>query len=129
MRPVLNLLIVAAVTCVMGGCAASTPALPEGSWTGALTPMSHPEMANPVTYDVRYPNGTLVIDLIGPNGARIATRAVHHAADSLHFAFDEPEESVTLRCGLGRQPDSAFAGRCTDASGKWAYFTMVPPAS
>jgi hypothetical protein len=86
---------------VMGGMAAcsapdSAPALPEGTWTGTLTPMNHPEMNNPVAYDVRYVEDTLAIDLIGPNDSRIATRAVHLTADSLHYRFDEPEEGVTL---------------------------------
>lgn len=131
MKPTLRLLLLAAALSMIGACTtpASAPTLPEGTWTGALTPMNHPEMANPVTYDVHYPGGALAIDLVGPNGARIATRSVQHAPDSLRFAFDEPEEGVTLQCDLGRQADGAFAGRCTDPDGKWARFTMIPPAS
>jgi hypothetical protein len=105
----------------------SQPNLETGTWTGTLTPMNHPEMANPVTYAVDYPDGTLSIDLIGPGGASLPTRSIHYTADSLHYAFDEPEEGVTLRCALGRQPNDGFAGRCTDANGQWAHFTMVPP--
>lgn len=128
MKPVFRLFFLITVLGGLGACTASAPALPDGTWTGTLTPMNHPEMANPVTYDVRSPDGALAIDLLGPGGARVATRALHLASDSLHFAFDEPEEGATLQCGLGRQPDGGFAGRCTDAAGKWARFTMVPPA-
>ena len=110
-------------------CTTSTPPnLAVGTWTGTLTPMNHPDMANPITYTVRYPNDALAIDLIGPGGNRLFTRSIHHTADSLHFTVDEPEEGVTLHCALGRQPDEGFAGRCADATGKWARFTMTPPA-
>lgn len=114
----------------MAACSAPNPApvLPEGTWTGTLTPMNHPEMANPITYDVHYPEGALAIDLIGPNDSRITTRAVHLTVDSLHYRFDEPEEGVTLQCALGRRSDGHFDGRCMDAAGQWARFTMVPPA-
>jgi hypothetical protein len=91
--------------------------------------MHHPEMVNPVTYDVRYSEGTLAIDLIGPNDTRIPTRAVHLSTDSLHYRFDEPEEGVTLQCALGHRADGHFDGRCTDAAGQWARFTMMPPAN
>jgi hypothetical protein len=91
--------------------------------------MNHPEMANPVTYDVRYSEGTLAIDLIGPGGAQLQARAIRHTPDSLHFAFDEPEEGVTLQCALGHRADGHFDGRCTDAAGQWARFTMMPPAN
>lgn len=107
----------------------SQPDLVAGTWTGTLTPMNHPEMANPVTYSVRYPDGTLAIDPIGPGGAALPTRAIRHTTDSLHFAFDEPEERVTLHCALGPQPDDGFTGRCTDTVGQWARFTMVSPAN
>ena len=122
-----------ALCAALGGFAAcsSTPEspLPEGTWTGALTPMNHPEMANPVTYAVRYDDGALAIDLIGPNGSATTTRDVQLEADTLRFAFDEPEEGITLRCALGGTAEHGFAGRCADASGKWARFTMAPPAS
>lgn len=130
MQYILRLVIPCIVLGGMAACSApnSAPALPEGTWTGTLTPMNHPEMANPVAYEVRYLEDTLAIDLIGPNDSRITTRAVHLSADSLHYRFDEPEEGVTLQCALGCQSDGRFEGRCTDATGQWARFTMVPPA-
>lgn len=106
---------------------ASPERLDEGRWTGTLTPMNHPEMANPVAYDVGYAGDTLRIALVGPGGGTLPTRDVRLTADTLHFAFNEPEEQVPLRCALGREPTGGFAGRCTDASGQWARFTMQPP--
>jgi hypothetical protein len=47
----------------------------------------------------------------------------------LHYRFDEPEEGVTLQCALGHRADGHFDGRCTDAAGQWARFTMMPPAN
>jgi hypothetical protein len=101
--------------------------LAEGRWSGTLTPMNHPEMANPIAYDVDYEGDDLRIALVGPNGAALPTLDVRLTADTLYFAFDEPEENVLLRCALAHEETDRFAGRCTDASGKWARFTMLPP--
>lgn len=109
----------------LAACGPSTR-LEEGRWTGTLTPMNHPEMANPVAYEVRYEDDALTIDLAGPGGASLSTRDLRLTADSLYFTFDEPEEDVALDCALGRDADG-FVGRCTDAEGKWARFTMQPP--
>lgn len=110
---------------LLAACGSSSR-LEEGQWTGSLTPMNHPAMENPVSYDVRYAGDDLSIDLVGPGGAALPTRDVRLTSDTLHFTFDEPEEGVALDCALGRD-DDGFAGRCTDVSGKWAHFTMRPP--
>lgn len=68
-------------------------------------------MANPIAYDVRYAGEVLIINLIGSDGTVLPKR----------------EEEVPLRCALGRDGSGGFAGRCADASGKWARFTMRPP--
>jgi erythromycin esterase len=101
--------------------------LEEGRWTGALTPMNHPEIANPVAYEVRYEGDILAIELIGPGGELVQMRETRLDGDTLFFAFDEPEEQVPLECSLARDAAGAFAGRWMDVSGKWARFTMVPP--
>ena len=121
MRPSLLIFAVFLTAC------AGSPALEEGRWTGTLTPMNHPEMANPVAYEVRQMEGSLSIDLIGPSGNRIPTRHPRLEGDSLYFSFEEPEEQVRLRCVLG-PVEMSFAGRCVDDNGKWAWFTMEPPA-
>lgn len=120
MKPLLLLALLGLTAC------GSSSRLEEGRWTGALTPMNHPDMANPVAYDVSYHGDALAIDLIGPGGAAVPTRDVRLTDDTLYFAFDEPEENVTLSCALGRA-DGGFAGRCTAPDGKWARFTMRPP--
>jgi hypothetical protein len=88
--------------------------------------MDHPEMANPVSYDVSYPGGVLAIALTGPGGETIPTRAVRLDDDTLRFVFNEPDADLPLTCALGRDGDG-FAGRCTDPDGRWARFTMLPP--
>ncbi len=105
------------------------PQLEEGRWSGTLTPMNHPEMMNPMGYEVSYEGDLLSIQIVGPDSSLIPTRNPRIENDSLYFQFDEPEEQVTLDCILARDkdPGEGFAGRCTDESGKWARFTMVPP--
>lgn len=115
-----------ALVCLLAGCGTS-PDIEEGRWSGVLTPMNHPDMANPVAYDVRHEGGLLAIDLIGPGGEAVATHNPRLEGDTLFFAFHEPEEQVRLECALGRDSTRGFAGRCVDASGQWARFTMVPP--
>ncbi|MCG2589049.1 hypothetical protein [Rhodohalobacter sulfatireducens] len=107
----------------------ATPDLREGLWTGTLTPMNHPEMENPINYEISYPSGSLSIDVISPDSSIIPTRNVQFENDTLYFQFDEPEEQVTLNCALGRMEnlEGHFSGRCTDPNGQWAYFMMVPP--
>ena len=107
---------------------AEAPTLETGTWTGGLTPMNHPDMTMPMTYDVRRDADGLAISLAGEQGEMTPTHDVALDGDTLRFAFNEPEENVLLTCALGRQADASYAGRCTDAEGKWAHFTMVPPA-
>ena len=97
--------------------------LQAGEWTGTLTPMNHPDMANPVLYEGK----VLAIDLTGPGGRAVPTRNPRLANDTLRFAFDEPEQQVKLKCTRGREVTGGFAGRCIDATGQWAWFTMRPP--
>ena len=102
------------------------PVLQEGTWTGGLTPMNHPDMVLPLTYEVSRVDGQWSIVL--KNGeAQTPTRTLKLEGDTLSFVFNEPEENVELTCALARRPDAGYAGRCTDAEGKWAHFTMIPP--
>lgn len=102
--------------------------LPPGTWIGGLTPMNHPDMVTPITYDVAYDADALVLTLGGPGAAVMPAHDVALDGDTLRFAFDEPADGVRLTCALGRQPEGSFEGRCADADGKWARFTMTPPA-
>ena len=109
----------------LAGCAPSPP-IPSGTWTGALTPERHPEMASPVAYRVAYPDGALTIEVVGADASALPARDAQLDGDTLRFAFDEPEGDVPLTCALGRDADG-FAGRCTAPDGQWAHFTMRPP--
>lgn len=110
---------------LLAACAApDTPVLKEGTWTGHLTPMNHPEMQIPLTYYVA-PGPTLSI--APADGEPVAVRNLRAETDTLFFIFDEPDAGVPLACRLAHRPDGAYAGRCTDADGKWAVFTMIPP--
>lgn len=104
-------------------------ALPEGRWTGALTPMNHPEMENPIAYEVSHPEGKLAVSVISPSGSSVPTQNPRVDSDTLRFAFEEPEEGILLTCALAwtDRANAHFAGRCTDDNGKWARFTMIPP--
>lgn len=105
----------------------SSPELKEGHWTGHLSPMNHPEMAIPVDYEVTYSESGLNISIIGSDGIAVETQNPHIEKDTLFFVFNEPEEQVRLACALARNDNRGFSGKCTDASGKWAQFTMVAP--
>lgn len=105
----------------------ASASLPAGTWTGGLTPMNHPDLVTPVTFDVSYDGDVPAIALVGPDGSTIPTRSVALTGDSLHFVFDEPEAGVPLQCAFAADGQSGYEGQCTDADGKWAAMTMVPP--
>lgn len=112
--------------CFLTACSSSTT-LEEGRWTGNLTPMNHPDMNQPIGYDLSYQNNELKINLIGPDGTPVALKNPRVQNDTLYFSFNEPEQQVSLDCKLAGNSENGFTGRCSDASGKWALFTMNPP--
>jgi len=109
--------------CLLTGCQPNDKLKP-GNWAGSLSPMNHPEMENPLTYDVSYVNGKLSIEIMGPDSTVMETRDPRVQNDTLYFSFEEPEEQVLLTCKMADKGNHTFAGRCTDESGKWAYFRM-----
>ena len=102
--------------------------LAEGTWTGALTPMNHPDQNTPMRYRVAYSDEGLSIEMEWPRGDALLGRDAELQEGMLTFGLIEPEGNVPLQCNLARQPDGSFDGRCADAEGKWARFTMLPPA-
>lgn len=112
--------------CLISACT-SSPELKEGRWTGHLSPMNHPEMSIPISYDVTYTDRGLDLSITGSNDIPVKTQNPYIAADTLFFVFNEPEEQVPLECALVRQSSGAFSGKCIDTSGKWAQFTMESP--
>lgn len=111
---------------ILFSCETSTR-LVEGPWRGGLTPMHHPEMTNPLVFEVRYEGNTLAIDIMGQDSIVVHTQNPSLRRDTLLFSFNEPEKQIPLRCVLARMNESEFAGRCTDPKGQWARFTMRAP--
>lgn len=97
MRPLLPVLALLSASCSFSP---TGQPLKQGRWAGTLTPMNHPGMENPVSYEVRYSWKDLLIKLIGPDGVPIATHSPRLEADTLYFSFKEPEEQVLLNCVL-----------------------------
>ena len=117
-----------ALALVLGPAVLAQPAIPTGTWTGTLTPQNHPDLHLPMTYTVAECAEGLAITLASAAGQDAEARDVRVTAERIHFSFDEPEENVPLTCDLRRGEDGAFAGRCTATDGKYATFTMEPPA-
>jgi hypothetical protein len=124
-----HLLLLATALLIFSCNTPGSKPISEGTWTGYLTPMNHPDMKNEVSYNVQYTNNELGIELKGPGGQPIQTMDPHIKNDSLFYSFNEPEEGVTLTCKLAKSETGTFEGRCTDPSGKWALFSMIPPNS
>jgi len=89
--------------------------------------MNHPEMSIPVNYDVVYTESGLAITIIEANGVPARAENIYLKEDALLFTLNEPGEQVVLECSQSKTEVNGFTGRCTDSSGKWAQFTMVPP--
>ena len=63
--------------CLIAACSTQPPSrtLQAGTWTGSLTPMNHPDMALPLSYEVKQTGQTLAITLIN-EGMRTPTHAI-----------------------------------------------------
>jgi hypothetical protein len=110
----------------LGGCT-NADTLPEGRWTGSLTPMNHPDLQTDIVFDVSTTAGELSIVLIGPGGEEINVSEPVLEGDTLRYSFREPEQNALLTCALGRLQDGVFEGKCSDSEGKWALFRMNSP--
>lgn len=114
MKYILPFLILIILSCEL------STRLTEGQWSGGLTPMNHPDITNPLVFDVKYEGTTLV-------SLEIQTQNPTVTRDTLFYSFNEPEEQVPLNCELAMDSVTEYSGRCTDADGKWAHFTMIAP--
>ena len=126
MRPIL--FVGLWVACVLGGCMPSQD-VPEGRWSGLLTP-STAAASIPVVTEVRYGDGLLSVTLDGleEQGATpISARNPRVRGETLAFAFTEPHERLLVECTVARRPDGAFAGRCMAGRQPWAELTLYPP--
>lgn len=126
MRLIPSLLLAALISLLGVGCADSDQ-IPVGRWSGYLTPENHPEMQQPIEYEVRESDGVLSIAILSPDGMRYPARRVQLFESTLTFDWTEPEGPTPLSCTLTEQPDGSYAGPCTDPNGQSARFVMVPP--
>ena len=112
---------------LLSSCATSYH-LKSGIWSGHMTPMNHPEMKTELSFDVSQKNRNTVIVINGPGGMRIPTSNLSIQENLIEFQFNEPEQGVTLSCQFVGSNVKGYSGRCTDDSGKWAVFEMIPPS-
>ena len=119
-------LLALAIIGSLSGCEQNVR-LPEGLWSGSLTPMNHPDMNIPIHYEVSYSGDLLEMDILSSDSTQVPTRNIQYVSDTLYFTFREPEEKVQLDCALARESDFKLEGKCTDSTDKWARFTMVSP--
>jgi hypothetical protein len=89
--------------------------------------MNHPDISYPIEYVVSYNRDNLILSIVGPDSVLVPTQDERIEGDSLFFSFTEPEQRALLKCAFGKKETGEFTGKCTDTSGKWAQFTMVPP--
>ena len=103
------------------------PTLEEGTWTGTIMPMDHPDERTEIIYRVSTTLGGVNMT-IGTSFDNVRpSRDVEVTVDSLYFVFDEPESEVELTCALGLQSNGNYEGKCLDPENKWAWFTMRRP--
>lgn len=69
----------------------SAPELKEGHWTGHLTPMNHPEMSIPFSYEVTYTEGGLDINIIGSDGVSVSVQNPHIERGILFLCLTNPK--------------------------------------
>jgi len=127
MRPIL--FVGLWVACVLGGCMPSHD-VPEGRWSGLLTPSTADAAAIPVVTEVRYGNGLLSVTLDGleeQGSTPISARNPRVRDETLAFAFTEPYDRLLVECTVVRRADGSFAGRCMDGREPWAELILYPP--
>jgi hypothetical protein len=127
MRPIL--FVGLWVACLLGGCMPSQD-VPEGRWSGTLTPSTADAASIPVVTEVRYGDGLLSVTLDGLQGQGaepISARNPRVRGETLAFAFTEPYDRLLVECTVVRRADGAFAGRCMDGREPWADLILYPP--
>jgi hypothetical protein len=104
--------------------------VPEGQWSGTLTPAAVPASSVSIVTEVRYGDGLLSVTLDGLQGQGaepISARNPRVRGETLAFAFTEPHRRSLVECTVVRRADGAFAGRCMDGREPWAELILYPP--
>ena len=105
---------------------ASAQALPQGTWTGTMSPPGGE--AIPVNFEVSESGGALSIAMMAVQvEGEMPFRDIRLDGPTLTFWW---EVGVRVDCSLTRTEVGGFAGTCTDGTGDRGEgtLTMVPPA-
>jgi len=98
--------------------------LPSGQWSGHFSSMNKPDNPINLKYKVGLQQDTISLEIYGPQGMYIQTDGLAMTKDTLFFSYEKLDQTGTLSCALKKVNRHYYYGRCTDAEGKWAVFTM-----
>jgi len=108
---------------IMTSCS-TTQKLPSGQWSGYFSSMDQPDNRTTLRYEVDHRQENINLQIFGPRGMNIQTNGIEMTKDSLFFSFDKQNLTGTLSCALKKVNKNYYYGRCADAEGRWAVFTM-----
>lgn len=86
--------------------------------------MDKPANRIDLTYEVDNQQKDVSLEIFGPRGMNIQTNGLEMSKDTLFFSFDKMDQTGKLSCALKKVNKKYYYGRCTDAEGRWAVFTM-----
>jgi len=98
--------------------------LPSGQWSGYFSPMDQADKRTMLKYEVGHQQENVSLQIFGPQGMNIQTNGLEISKDTLFFSFNKMNQSGLLSCALKKVNKNYYYGRCTDAEGRWAVFTM-----
>jgi len=102
----------------------TTQKLPSGLWSGYFSSMDKPDTQTSLSYEVDHRQENVSLQIFGPRGMNIQTKGIEMTKDTLFFSFSKMDQTGSLSCALKKVNKNYYYGRCTDAEGRWAIFTM-----
>lgn len=127
MRYVVPTLLFALASLPVPGVARAQ-ALVTGKWSGSMTGPSG--NVTTVNYNVARTGDSLSIALFDPAvGNSIPFVDLRQVGDSLLFTLAAGRNGARLTCRVGRQPEGAYEGPCSDAEGHQGRMRMIPPGN
>lgn len=111
------------LTIILSSCS-TTKKLPSGPWSGYFSSMDKPDNRINLKFEVNHQQENVSLQIFGPRGMDIQTNGVAMTKDTLYFSFNKMDQTGLLSCALKKVNKNYYYGRCTDAEGRWAVFTM-----